>query len=512
MPTPHRLTTLLGGQLSAGTRGYLTALLICAATALAVRPLAEYVDAANVVMLFLLAVFMVALLYGSGPALLAAFLSVALFDFFYVPPHLSFAVDDLQYLITFVVMLTVALITGQLAARWRDEAALAKERERRSRALYEMASRLTGAITLEQVEAIVGGFLREVAGMDARLHLPDERGELPHVEEGLSSRAERSLLERVFRRGEPAEKLGFSGQGKVDVFLPLKAPMRIRGVMEVAADVDVLRRERTLLDTAASLTAIAVERLHYAEVAQATEVKMAGERLRNSVLASLSHDLRTPLTAMVGLAGTLQLSGDRLPAAERDTVRVLHDQALDLAELVNNLLDLARLSSGGLAPRKEWQSLEEVVGAAIKRLGPVLAGHPVSVELAAELPLLEFDAVLLERVVGNLLDNACKHAPADGPIDVEAHVEGERAVVRVRDRGPGFPAGLDLNAAFVRDAADSGRPAAGLGLTIAKAIVEAHRGEFALENRDDGPGGCARFTLPLGSPPAIEEEPGEATR
>ncbi len=495
----------------ASLRGYLMAVLICAATSLVLSPLADRVALANVVMLFLLAVFIVALRYGSGPALVAAFLAVGLFDFFFVHPHLSFAVDDLEYLITFAVMFAVALITGQLAARWRFEAGATRERERRTRALYEMASRMAGTLTLEQVEAITHGFLRDVASIATSLHLPDQNGNLQLPDTGHLSSLDRALPERAYKRGEPIQKLGVSGHGKVTLFLPLKAPMRIRGVLEVTAEADLLAQERALLEAVASLAAIAIERLHYVEVAQASEVKMAAERLRNSVLASLSHDLRTPLTAMVGLAGTLMLAKDTLPAAQKDTVKVLHDQAVELADMVNNLLDLARLSSGGVILRKEWQPLEEVIGAAIKRLGPALAGHSVKVELAADLPLLKFDSVLLERVFGNLLDNACKHTPAATPILVEAHVDGDRARIGVCDAGPGFPPGLELKPVFFRENADTGHPASGIGLTICQAIVEAHQGELTLEQGLEGRGSCIRFTLPLGKPPLIEEEMPESS-
>jgi two-component system sensor histidine kinase KdpD len=230
-------------------------------------------------------------------------------------------------------------------------------------------------------------------------------------------------------------------------------------------------------------------------------MSMESEQLRNTVLASLSHDLRTPLTALVGLADTLALA--QLPPPHAETARTLRDQAAALAKMVANLLDLARLAAGGgMAPRKEWQALEELVGSAIKQLGGALDGHPVEIDLPADLPLLEFDAVLLERVLANLLDNAAKHAPADTAIRVEARRLADRVEVSVGNRGPGFPSGLDLTMPFARGGM---RPGTGLGLAIAKAIVEAHGGRLRLDNPPEG-GARASFDLPLGTPPTLADE------
>jgi two-component system sensor histidine kinase KdpD len=329
------------------TLAYLGAILACALVTLIGKSLSAWVGPANIDMLFLLTVFLVAWRLGRGPALLAALLSVLLFDFFFVPPHFTLDVEDSQYLISFVVMLAVALITGQLAAGAR-------------------------------------------------------------------------------------------------------------------------------------------ERLHLVEIAQDARMQAEAERLRNTILASLSHDLRTPLTALLGLADTLALA--RLPAPHDETARVLRDQAKDMAAMVNNLLDLARLSAGNLPLRKEWQLLEDVVGTTIHLLEPALEGRPVSVTLADDLPLLEFDAVLLERALGNLLDNAVRHTPAGTAIRIDAHRLGEQVEISVIDAGPGFP---------------NGAPQPSLGLTICRAIVEAHGGQLILDNAG---GARARIILAIGAPPAIPDE------
>ena len=486
-----------------GLSAYLLALAACAVTALLARVLAPWLAPANLVMLFLLAVFLVALYLGRGPALLATFVAVAVFDFFFVQPHFSFAVADAEYLITFAVMLLVALITAQFAAHRGEQAETALARESHARALYELARELAGALSVAQVAETTARFLRRELEANASLLLPDANGQLRAEEPEHSLSTDFALPQRAYQRGEPVELRGFSGRGEITLFLPLLTPMRARGVLELSGDAEPLQRERDLVDTVASLAAIALERLHYVEVAQAVELRMAAERLRHSVLASLSHDLRTPLTALVGLADTLLMQAD--PATHHDTALALRGQARALARMVENLLDLARLSAGGQALRREWQPLEEVAGAAIKLLGPALAGHPLTVRLAADLPLLEFDAVLLERVFGNLLDNAAKYAPAGSPIEVAARRLDDAVEVSVRDHGPGFPDGIDLAEPFARGAAPANHPGIGLGLAICKSIVEAHGGRLRLGNPADG-GARACFTLPLGTPPAIDEE------
>jgi two-component system sensor histidine kinase KdpD len=253
---------------------------------------------------------------------------------------------------------------------------------------------------------------------------------------------------------------------------------------------------------------VAVERLHYVEVAQASELSVLSERLRSSILSALSHDLRTPLTALVGLADSLTLIKPALPAPALETAQAMHEQASRLAGLVANLLDMARLNAGQITLRREWQPLEEVVGASIKLLGNALAHNPIQVHFPVDLPLLEFDAVLIERVFCNLLENAAKYGPTDQPIEISATVETDCVTIRVRDHGPGFPTEQreQLFNMFVRGETESGKPGTGLGLAICRAIIEAHGGKISAEDAVAG-GACVCFTLPSGNPPTIEEEP-----
>ena len=494
-------------------KAYGWALIACVFTTIIATPLREHLDLTNIVMLFLLTVLLVAVKFGRGPAVLAAFLSVALFDFFFVPPQLSFTVNDAQYLVTFAVMLAVALITGQLTAGLRRQADIAFLTEQQTRALYEMARDLAGALTIEQVSDIVRRFLFDGFALDAVLLLPDNEGDLKPIAK-LDSRPqiEQRYALIAYDQGEPVEDYALSGYGYGAGYFPLKAPMRVRGVIVFvpnSQNPDAVREQKPLLATISSVVAIAVERLHYVEVAQTTQVQVVSERLRSSILSALSHDLRTPLTALVGLADSLTLTRPPLPAESLETAEAIREQALRLSGLVGNLLDMARLHAGRVTLRKEWQLIEEVIGASIQLLGRSLANHQVRVALPKDMPLVEFDAVLIERVFCNLLENAAKYAPSGSLIEIAGRLSEGKVEVSVCDQGPGFPPGKQdaLFEMFVRGAPESATPGVGLGLAICRAIIEAHGGMIAATNRPEG-GACVTFTLPSGTPPTIEEESG----
>jgi two-component system sensor histidine kinase KdpD len=484
----------------------------CAATTLLATPLIPHLDLANIVMLFLLTVLLVAVALGLRPALLAAFLSVAMFDFFFVPPRFSFEVHDAQYLVTFVVMLAVAIITGQLTAGLRRQADASDLEAQRTRGLYEMARDLTGALTVEQVAEITRNFIREVLAAEATILLSDSSGNLLPCAGGGPARfgIEPRLATSAFETGKVIGSGGLADSGYAALYLPLKAPMRVRGVVAVApasGEPDALGEQRGRLETMASLVAIAIERLHYVEVAQGTQEKIVSERLRSSILSALSHDLRTPLTALVGLADSLTISKPPLGEVALETASAIREQSEHLCGLVGNLLDMARLHAGEVTLHKEWLPIEEVIGSSIKVLGRSLAEHPVKVALAPDFPLLEFDAVLIERVFCNLLENAAKYSPAGSGIEIRVSQSGGEAVISVCDGGCGFARQNPgaLFEMFVRGDAESTTPGVGLGLAICSAIVAAHAGTINAGNRAQG-GACVTFTLPLGTPPAIEDE------
>jgi two-component system sensor histidine kinase KdpD len=257
------------------------------------------------------------------------------------------------------------------------------------------------------------------------------------------------------------------------------------------------------------LIAIALERVHYVDVAQNALVSMESERLRNSLLAALSHDLRTPLTVLVGLGDVLASSQPPLSPAQRETAEAIQDEARRMSALVTNLLDMARIESGDVTLHLEWQPFEEVVGASVNATRGLLKGHTLNLSIPGGLPMVRFDAVLIERVLVNLLENAAKYTPPGSVITLSAEVVADRLSVSVADDGPGLPPGGEeaVFQKFTRGERESATPGVGLGLAICRAIVGAHHGEIVARNRPGG-GAVFAFTLPLGEPPGavVEEE------
>jgi two-component system sensor histidine kinase KdpD len=476
----------------------------CGAVTLLSMPLAAHFDASNIVAVYLLTVVLVAVRLGRGPAALAAVLCVTAFDFFFVPPRFSFAVSDVQYLLTFFIMLTVGLITGQLTAGLRFQARVARHREERAAALYELARDLSGAVEVEQVVRISDHSIERTFHANAALLLPDASGRLVVASEA-SLTVDLGIAQWSFDKGDPAGVGTDTLPGSDVLYIPLRAPAQARGVLALKAKNRRLLRipeQRQLLDTFAALVAIALERVHYVGVAQDALVRMESERLRNSLLAALSHDLRTPLTILVGLAESLALTKPALSADQLETAEAIQDEARRMSMLVSNLLDMARIESGDVTLNLQWQPLEEVVGAALEATRVMLKQHRVEVRLPLDLPLVRFDALLVERVLVNLLENAAKYTPAGSNVILVAEVMADKLKVSVADDGPGLPPGSEEKVfqKFTRGDRESATPGVGLGLAICRAIVESHHGKITGTNR---PGGGAQFTftLPLGSPP-----------
>ncbi len=498
--------------------GYAWAAASSIAVTLLATPLLGVLELANIVMLFLLGVVGVAMRFGRGPAAFAAMLNVVAFDYFFVPPRLSFTVSDVQYIVTFGVMLAVGLLVGQLTAGLRFSAGVSTSRERRAQSLFELTRELSAALESSQVAALGTAAVQGHFGGHALVLVTDANDRLV-IPDQPPAGFDPSVADWAFRQGQPA------GLGTATLaaqrwhYVPLQAPMRVRGVLALApaqAHWLLIPEQAQQLETLARQIAIALERVHYVNVAQSAVVEMESERLRNALLGAISHDVRTPLTALIALAESLQALPD--PGGEhRAVARAIVAQAHQLHALVSNLLDMARLESGIAAGavnlRRDWQSVEEVVGSAIRAARPALGDMAVRTALPAELPLVEFDAVLIERVLVNLLENAGKYGAP--PIVVGARTTESTLVLSVRDHGPGLPVALlgreqTLFDKFTRGQAESATPGVGLGLAICKAVVNAHGGEITAAN---AVGGGAEFTvtLPRRAPP-VPSEALESTR
>ncbi len=491
---------------------YAMAAVGCVLAGLASAVVFPMVDLPNIVMVFLLAVVLVSVRYGRGPGVLASFLSVAIFDFVFVQPRLSLAVTDVQYLMTFAVMLAVGLITGQLTAGSKYQAKVATRREQRVRSLYEMSRDLSAALMREQIAEIGERFIVAELGAKAAFLLTDDADRLqpaiPSVN-GLPA-ADLGIAQWAFDHGEAAGQGTNTLAASPILYLPLKAPMRLRGVLALElrhSDRLLIPEQRRLLDTFASLIAIALERVHYVEVAQRTTVQMESERLRNSVLSAISHDLRTPMSVLVGLAESMFLTQPPPTGPQAEIALSLKEEALRISGQVNNLLDMARLQAGRVQLNRQWQPLEEVVVSALKTLERAFAEHPIKVSLDDNLPLVYIDSVLMERVIYNLLENSAKYTPVGSWIEVGARVSATAIEVWVDDNGPGLPVGKEeiIFKKFERGQAEGVTRGVGLGLAICRSIIEAHGGKIYAENRPQG-GARFIFTLPKGNPPQLDAE------
>jgi two-component system, OmpR family, sensor histidine kinase KdpD len=502
---------------------YVWTTLISIAVTLIATPLLDYFDLANIVMLFLLNVVVVAVRFGRGPAILAAFLSVASFDFFFVPPRFSFDVSDVQYLLTFAVMLAVALIIGQITAGLRFQARIAHHREERARSLFLFAKTLSGVLQSSEVIEKSVEVLEPTFKSTVRLILPDRNDRLDRGAQAESQRdgneIDMAIAQWAFDKGLAAGLATDTLPSHPYRYIPLKAPMRIRGVLAIKPQSPrwlLIPEQQRQIETFTNLIAIALERVHYVDVAQETILKMESERLRASLLAALSHDLRTPLTVMVGLAESLSMT--QLSDAQKETSLLIRDESMRMNTLVNNLLDMARIQSGEIKLRREWQPIEEVIGTAIRSINSsnqLWGARKIKVEIAPDVPLLEFDSVLIERVLANLLENAAKYTPRESSVSITVSVDGSDCLIKVADDGPGISNGQEkiIFEKFSRGAQESALPGVGLGLAISRAIIEAHRGQIWAQNKSGASADAAAsdqvhgaefiFTLPIGTPPAI---------
>jgi len=469
---------------------------------------------ANLVMVYLLGIFIVAIRHGQGPSVLAAILSVAAFDFFFVPPFFSFAVQDSQYLVTFVVMLAISLQIGRLTGRMRQQADVARQRAWRTEVLYSMSRELATTRLVENLTRVAARHIREVFHCEVGLLLPDSARHLVLFQSeppGFNiSEGEKGVARWAFDHEEAAGLGTETLPGAGALYVPLVGSQGTVGVLSVRPDEPkglAFPEQMRLLETFAGQFALAIERALLARDAQAAQVQAETERMRNMILSSISHDLRTPLATITGAASSLLEAKDIIgPASCKELIRAIFDEARRLDLQVKNLLDMTRLESGAVRLQKERHPLEEVAASALKRIEARLQARPVTTHFPPELPPVLIDRVLIEQVLINLLENALKYTPPKSPIDLSASQIDGAVLFQIADRGPGIPKGEEqlIFDKFYR-AGPAREGGVGLGLTICRGVIEAHGGRIWAENRPDG-GAVFRFTLPLRAEPVENPE------
>ncbi|MHB8812370.1 MAG: DUF4118 domain-containing protein [Steroidobacteraceae bacterium] len=478
----------------------------CTLLALVMYP---HFELSNLAMVYLLGVTVAGLRLGRKPSALTAVLNVASFDFFCVPPRFTFAVSDAQYLVTFAAMLIIALVIATLTANVRQQTRVAGARERRTAALYAMSRELAVTRGIESMARVAVRHVSEVFQCKAAVLLRDASGKLQYPRgQPLDSSLRRADLAVAQWVADHSRRAGLGSDtlpAAPALYVPLGDAERAVGVLAVLPVNPrrvLLPEQSHLLDTFASQIGLALERARLAESAEASSLAAERESLRNTLLASISHDLRTPLAVMAGAGSTLAGRGATLDEATRIALaRSIETKALEMSDLVSNVLDLMRFQSGQVALRRDWESVEDLAGAALHRLEERLKDHPVDLTIPADLPPIYVDAGLIVQLFSNLLDNLAKYTPPGTHATIGAVFEGEFVRVTVEDRGPGLPPGDPalLFEKFQRGTDEGAVAGAGLGLAICRAIVGAHGGQIDARRRD---GGGARFdiTLPAREP------------
>ena len=498
-------------------RGYVFSVALVAIISVICRLAYGHIELANMMMLYLFGIVVAAARVGRGPSVLAAFLSIAVLDFLFVDPIYSLAVANTQYLITFAVMLTVGLQISRLTAQGRLQAVVARHRERRTAQLFALSRELSVGQDVGTLADVLRRHVLEGIEGEAIVLMPDAEGKLedpsgfctPSGHPGVSasplsvSSNELGIAQWAFDHRQPAGRLTGTLASASALFIPLDALDRSIGVLGLRPRVErqlQVPEQRHLLDALVSQTAVAIERVQLTETARTRGLAVESERIRNTLLSSISHDFRTPLVSIIGVTSSLlETEADRFDQATwRNLLRSVLAESRRMHRMVSNLLDLSRLSTGANSIRNDSADIADLVGAVLYRLRDVIGGRPVSVRIAPDLPLARGDEVLLEQVLSNLVENALKYTPSGTPVEIDATTADRWIVVGVRDHGPGLIAGEEERVfdKFYRGSDEQAQSGTGLGLAICRAILEAHGGRISARNESDG-GARFSFTVPI---------------
>lgn len=469
-------------------------------------------------MLFLVAVMVTAMWFGRGPSMWAAALGVGAYDFFFVPPYLTFDVSERRYVLTFAMMFATGLVLSELMSRVKRQERDARAREENTTALYSLSRELSSANSPEAIAAVSAEHLGAVFASTAFIVQVGPGGEqvtLGAFPSGAATTAdEREVARWAIERLEPSGL----GSGNLPGVPSIGAPLRFGGL---ALGALVLRpdrpralgaEERELLNVFCREVAVAFERVRLAEEARSAAIRAKTEEIRASLLSAVSHDLRTPLASITGAATVLRddekLDGD----TRRELLVSICDEAERLERLVRNLLDMTRLESGALRLKLDWVPIEELIGSALSRVENKLTKHAVEVNVPREAPLVYVDPVVFEQLFVNLFENAAKYSPPGSIVRIEAGLRGEQLAIWVCDDGPGVPAGLEekIFQKFYRGKHQAAQ-GAGLGLAICRGIAEAHGGSITGRSHPRG-GMVFEILLPMSTPPpSSSSEEGIAT-
>lgn len=466
-------------------------------------------DLINISLLFLLPVLISAVRWGLWPSLIASFLGVLSFDYFFVPPVLSFTVADIRHIWNFAVFLIVAMVTGTLAARLRQQADEAKERERRTVLLYSLSRKIAVETGFDQVLQTIVDTVSDSMSCKGAILTPG----MPYNRLLVSVHSKNSgpampekqvaMAQWAFEHGQKVPAT--SGPGAEDqancIFLPVTDGARSLAVLllEFEPGRTISPEQQRDLDAFANITALAITRVRLSSEAEQAKWLLESEKLHKAMLDAVSHDLRTPLSSITGAVTGLLYEGDRYnEKAKTALLQAIYEGSQRMNRFVTNLLDMARVESGLLKPKRDWCDLLDIIGVAAKNVHDILPESRIGVETPQDLPLLEVDFGLIEQVFTNLLENAAKYSPSDSKVTITVAGRPDELLISVLDQGQTIPdeeRGRIFDK-FFRLRSSKHLAGTGLGLSISKAMVEAHGGKLWVEPGPTG-GNAFVFTLPI---------------
>jgi len=484
-------------------RACLACILPVALITLAALRVAPIVGEPNFGILYVLAVVISALRWGRWATLVAAALSALLFNYLFVTPHGSFVITEIRYSITLLSLLAVGFIVTGLAAKAREEAPLAQQREAYTAAAYAFTESLAAAGSLEPVLEAIGRHMRDAFHRPLVILLPGKKGLAARFcsADFVFDENESTAAAWVFENGQAAGAGSGMFPGAQSHYLPLKTWRGTVGVVgfQLERSARLLSaNQQQLLGSFVNQAALAITRALLAEEAQRTELLQETDKLQRALLNSISHNLRTPMASVTGALNSVLEDGNLLDAStQRELLETAREESRRLDRLVRDLLDMTRLEGSAIHIKKEPCDVQDVVGAALAQLGQAVRLRGISVGVAPDLPLIPMDSALIVQVIVNLLENAIKYSEAASPIGIEAHVAGDQLLLCVLDRGNGISEEdrERVFEKFYRGTSAGGAKGAGLGLSICKGFIEAHHGRIWIEARPQG-GTPVKFTLP----------------
>lgn len=488
-------------------RPYLKALGITALGLAAAMLIKPYFGVENVDLMFLTAVVAVAVRYGLWPSLLASVAASLAYNFFFLPPVYTFTITDPTNVAAFFFFMLIAFVVSNVAGRVRTQADTAIGRIRMTEQLYAFSRKLAGTATLDDVLWATAYQIALMLKVRVVLLLPEEG--LLTVKSGYPpedelDQADLAAANWAWSNDRSAGRGSDTLPGAKRLFLPMRTGRGLIGVMGIDNDRTgplLTPDQRRLLDALVDQGALAIERVLLVEDMDRVKRTVESERLRSALLTSISHDLKTPLASVLGAASTMRdLAGALSDTEKRDLLATVIDESERLNRFIANLLDMTKLESGAIVPNTALHDLGEIIGSALRRASKILTAHKVELVLAADLPMLQLDAVLFEQVLFNLLDNAAKYSPPDTTISIRSRRERDQVVLEVADEGDGIPPG-ELESVFDKfyraQKGDHVRPGTGLGLAISRGFIEAMRGTISAANRNDRRGALLTIRLPV---------------